>query len=122
MKLTVNIEISTQEVVDILRGGATPTRSKKEHRKYKYKRVRDSKLTVAKTQKPSKKVPSKASKKGKGYRWTKAEDQWLIDTSKERKRLGLKLGQRFYDDYRKSWGVDRSNQAIYLRLRKIIAN
>ena len=122
MKLTINIEISTQEVVDILRGGATPTRSKKKHREYKYKRVRDSKLNVAKTQRPSKKVPSKASKKGKGYRWTKAEDQWLIDKSKERKDRGLKLGKNFYDAYRKAWGVKRSNQAIYLRLRKITAN
>ena len=122
MKLTVNIEISTQEVVDILRGGASPTRGKKKHREYKYKRVRESKLNVAKTQKPSKKVPSKASKKGKGYRWTPEEDQWLIDKSTERKSRGLRLGKKFYDGYRKAWGVERSNQAIYLRLRKITAN
>lgn len=123
MKLTINAEISIEEIVNILKGGSSPSAKDEQSTEV----AKPTKMVAAKKQRPWKAKPSKAplpegKKKGKGYAWTQNEDQWLIDRSRERKDRGWKLGPDFYDEYRKAWGVERSNQAIYLRLRKITAN
>lgn len=100
MKVSIDIEVSVDELAQILRG---LTSAPKQERLV----VRPKVVTRKKVSRRRKQVSSRV-------RWTGEEDDWLLATA-DMGRLPRDSVSRFY----RKFGHKRSRQALYLRHRKL---